>query len=289
VRDEAVPQGGAELKCPSCGAVFVAHPPKHSEEEIATAVERITKAKDAAEARVGELERKVADADRRALEAEARVQQLEAQIIVLRSEIQGVQQDAMSRVGPLEGEVQRLRDEAARLAVRANAAQDAEMRILQMTEEVARARAAANHAPEVQRLTDELLSAQKTTGRLYTDLEVERQNAQRLEGEVLSLQQQLQHGAGKSNGTDIAMQLEVERLKDELARVSASLGATNPQGISPTLMNLVAAVGPMLWGLEQAIKYLEPYGASEAALASHVKQLQLLEKVLQRLSKESQQ
>ena len=50
---------------------------------------------------------------------------------------------------------------------------------------------------------------------------------------------------------------------------------------------LVSAVGPMLWGLEQAIKYLEPYGANEAALAAHVRQLQLLQVVLQRLQKEA--
>ncbi|HEY4221371.1 MAG TPA: zinc-ribbon domain-containing protein, partial [Myxococcota bacterium] len=84
VRDEAVPQGGAELKCPSCGAVFVAHPPKHSEEEIGAAVDRITKAKDVAELRLKDVEREKAELERRAHEAEARTQQLEAQIIVLR-------------------------------------------------------------------------------------------------------------------------------------------------------------------------------------------------------------
>ena len=260
VRDEAVPPGGAELKCPSCGAVFVAHPPKHSEEEIATALDKITKAKDAAEARVAELERALADNERRAYEAEARVQQLEAQVIVMRSELQGAQVDARALVQPLEIEVQRLRDENARLLVRANAAADNEVRVLQMTEEVARARAAANHAPEVDALKEELLSAQKTTGRLYTELDVEKQSAQRL-------------------------QEEVERLRNDLqsaARMTPSSG-----GIPGNLAGLVAAVGPMLWGLEQAIKYLEPFGANEAQLAAHVKQLQLLEKVLQRLAAES--
>ncbi len=277
VRDEAVPQGGAELKCPSCGAVFVAHPPRHSEEEIATAVDRITKAKDVAEARVAELERAVADAERRALEAEAHVQQIEAQMIVMRSELQGVQTDARAQLQPLEDEVQRLRDEIARLSVRASAAQDAELRVLQMTEEVARLRTAANHAPEVDRLKEELLSAQKTTGRLYTDLEVEKQNVSRLEAD---LQQLRDKPAGDG------LQDEVQRLRDELQRSAQSLAASSP-GVPSDLISLVSAVGPMLWGLEQAIKYLEPFGANEAALAGHVKQLQLLEKVLQRLAQES--
>ena len=39
---DALAQGGAELKCPSCAAVFVAHPPKHSDSEIQSAVEKMT-------------------------------------------------------------------------------------------------------------------------------------------------------------------------------------------------------------------------------------------------------
>lgn len=276
VRDEAVPVGGAELKCPSCGAVFVAHPPKHSEEEIATAVERITKAKEAAEQRLAEIEGARAELERRAAEAEARAQKLDAQVVVLKSELVGLQSEARSLMVPLEAEVARLRDENVRAMARANAAQDAEMRVLQLTEELARARAAANHAPEIQRLTEELQSAQKTTGRLYTDLDVERQNVARLEAELQRL---------KAQPVDGEVTQEVKRLKEELARASqqsASNGSSNA-----SVNALVSAVGPMLWGLEQAIKYLEPYGANEAALAAHVRQLQLLQVVLQRLQKES--
>ena len=279
VRDEAVPPGGAELKCPSCGAVFVAHPPKHSDEEIASALERITKAKDLAEKKLLEADaasvdsdRRLNDAERRAREAEARVQQLEAQLIVLRSELQGMQVDARSQFAPLESELARLRDENARLMVRANGAQDAEMRLLGLTEDLARARAAANHAPEVERLNDELFSAQKTTGRLYTDLEEAKNSVQRLEAELARAK-----NGGASSG-------EVQRLRDELARAAQM---TPGGGIPGNLGALVSAVGPMLWGLEQAIRYLEPFGANEAALAAHVKQLQLLEKVLQRIAKDS--
>lgn len=281
VRDEAVPPGGAELKCPSCGAVFVAHPPKHSEEEIGAAVERITKAKDAAEQRLAEVETIRAELERRLGEAEARAQKLEAQIVVLKSELAGQQNDARNALGPLEAEVARLRDENARAMARANAAQDAEMRVLSLTEELARARAAANHAPEVQRLTEELQSAQKTTGRLYTDLDVEKQNVARLETEL----KVARANASKVSGADGEVTAEVKRLKEELARAQQSASAA-PGG---NLGALVSAVGPMLWGLEQAIKYLEPFGANEAALQAHVRQLQLLQVVLQRLQKESAQ
>ncbi|HEY4221398.1 MAG TPA: hypothetical protein VGO62_08645, partial [Myxococcota bacterium] len=195
-----------------------------------------------------------AELERRAHEAEARTQQLEAQIIVLRSELQGAHVDVRALVGPLESELQRLRDENARLLVRSSSAADAEVRVLQLTEDVARARAQANHAPEVERLTEELLSAQKTTGRLYTDLDVEKQT--------------------------------VARLHEELRQRTEAI-PKNGAAVSDNLLSLVSAVGPMLWGLEQAIKYLEPFGAGEATLQSHVKQLQLLEKVLQRIAAES--
>jgi hypothetical protein len=116
------------------------------------------------------------------------------------------------------------------------------------------------------------LSAQKTTGRLYTDLEVEKQNVARLVDEA------------RNRGDSKALESEVARLRDEL---SQRLRATPSGGVPGNVAALVSAVGPMLWGLEQAIKYLEPFGASEAQLAAHVKQLQLLEKVLQRLATES--
>ena len=239
VRDEAVPVGGAELKCPSCSALFMAHPPKHSDVEIASAVDRITKAKEGAEQRVVVVEREHAALERRAHDAEARVQQLEAQL------------------RPLEAELQRLRDDAARTSARASNAADAEMRSLQLQEELARARAAANHAPEVQRLTEELQSAQKTTGRLYTELEIEKQNAERLTAE----------------------------LRDH--KTAWTTVVTPGGGISGSVAALVSAVGPMLWGLEQAIKHLESTQTGDPAMANHLRQLLLLQGVLQRLARES--
>jgi predicted Zn finger-like uncharacterized protein len=287
VRDEAVPPGGAEFKCPSCGAVFVAHPPKHSEEEIGAAVERLTKAKDAAEARVAELdaekkeiERRAMDAERRAGEAEARLQQLEAQIIVLKSELAGAASDLRAQMQPLEAEIQRLREDNARAVARANANADAEARVLSLTEELARARAAANHAPEIQRLTEELQNATKTTGRLYTELEVEKTTVARLEAENNFLKAR---GTGDSGRAD-QLTAEVQRLKDEIARLQASSSSAGGAPPSSSVTSLVAAVGPLLWGLEQAVKYLEPFAASEPTLATHVRQLQILQAVLKKLN-----
>lgn len=273
VRDEAVPQGGAELRCPTCNAVFMAHPPKHSEGEIAGAVDKLTRAKEAAEQKLAEveqrraeLEHRLVDADRRAQEAEARQQQAEAQVIVLTSELQGMQAEARGAVTPLENEIGRLRDELQRVGARAATAADAEGRILQLTEELSRARAAANHAPEIARLNDELQSAQITTGRLLTELEAERQK----------------HGSSDADALRIAeLQGELMRLRDDLSRAGPRTGA------SQNLMSLIAAVAPMLWGLEQALQYLEPFAGNEAALAGHVRQLQLLHGVLKRLAQEA--
>ncbi len=262
VRDEAVPAGGAELRCPTCNAQFMALPPKHSDNEIAGAVEKLTRAKETLEQRLSEQEHRRADAERRAQEAEARLQQTEAQLIVLQSELQGARTDARAREVPLENEVVRLRELLQRVAARATAAADAEARILQLTEELARARAAANHAPEVARLTDELQSAQITTGRLLTELEAERQK----------------HGDLARLGE---LQQEVARLRDELSRA----GPRN--AVPPNLASLVAAVAPMLWGLEQALQYLEPFAGNELALANHVRQLHLLHGVLKRLAAEA--
>ena len=273
VRDEAVPQGGAELRCPSCNALFMAHPPRHSDNEIAGAMDKLTRAKETAEHRLAELEgrrtdtdRRALDAERRAQEAEARLQQAEAQVIVLNSELQGARGEARGAQAPLENEIVRLREELQRLAARANHAAEADARVQQLTDELVRARAAANHAPEVDRLTDEIQSAQITTGRLLNELEAERQK----------------HASADSDARRVhELQQELARLRDDLSRA----GPRN--AVPPNIASLVAAIAPMLWGLEQTLQYLEPFAGNEAALANHVRQLHLLYGVLKRLTEEA--
>lgn len=295
VRDEAVPAGGAELKCPSCGAVFVAHPPRHSEEEIAGALERVTKARDAAEARVSALEgekqaieQQLVEYKRHGQEMAGRAQQLEAQILVLQSELGAAGAAQQAALQPLEAEVARLRGELARAVEQAQGATAAELRAAKLAEELAKIQAAAAaQAPELKRLADELLGAQKTAGRLYTELDQEKSHVARLQAELAAAQSR---PAG--DGAQVEqLRTEVQTLREELARASASSAtakATNGSAPPADLVTLVAAVGPMLWGLEQSITYLEPYGASEPTLASHVRQLQLLQAVLKRLASAAQ-
>ena len=50
------------------------------------------------------------------------------------------------------------------------------------------------------------------------------------------------------------------------------------------IRSLVAAVGPMLWGLEQSVDHLGAMAASDTALIPHVQKLRLLQAVLKRLT-----
>jgi len=205
VRDEAVPTGGAELECPSCKAKFLAHPPKHSGEEIASAMEKLTRAKEAAEKRLGELDATRADFEKRIHDAERKVVELDGKNRSLEAQLQQQKSDLATA-----------RDGAVRAQVRAKAGADSESRVLHLTEELARAKALGN--PELVKLREDLGNSQKNVA----------QNAE--------------------------------------------------------LLQLVRAVSPMLWGLEQAIAHLESKGTADAALTAHVRQLQLLQAVLKKLT-----
>jgi serine/threonine protein kinase len=73
---------------------------------------------------------------------------------------------------------------------------------------------------------------------------------------------------------------EVQRLKAEVARLEEKIVSLS--SLSPSA-SLIGAVGPLLWGLEQAIAHLATPAAADATLAQHVRQLQLLHAVLKRL------
>ncbi|MDP2342805.1 MAG: serine/threonine-protein kinase [Deltaproteobacteria bacterium] len=72
---------------------------------------------------------------------------------------------------------------------------------------------------------------------------------------------------------------EVARLQAEIARLEAKLMASS----SSSAAGLISAVGPLLWGLEQAIAHIASLAPAEATLGNHLRQLQILHAVLKRL------
>ncbi len=287
VRDEAVPAEGAQLQCPTCQSVFVAHPPKHSESDFKDAVERLTAARDQAEQRAADLDGRTAQAESRAATAEARARELEAQLQMLRAEMTSARDDAVKRMRGREEEIARLADETSRMKERLRQLTEVEIRSGKVHEELAQLRSTVAHQGDVHmenaRVKEELLLAQRTTARLHQDVD----SAQKV---VAALQNELQaaHGQAVSPGVVQELEGEVRRLRDQLAAAALS-PSSGGDATKNHLLGLIAAVGPMLWGLEQAIKYLEPFASNEPALAGHVRQLQLLCGVLTRLHRESAQ
>ena len=374
VRDEAVPSGGAELQCPSCSALFVAHPPKHTDHELTAAIERLTAARDSAEARSGELERARtesehraaeheqrtaelgrraaenelralaaerkaaeletrllqadkghADDEKRALDAELRITEGERALLEADRKLTDAEKrlvdverngpdrdrrdveadrrvsDATKRVTAAESRAQKLEAElAARVSGADQREQAREAELARLREELLRAPSRARgtdvegNSVEVARARDELANAQKTAGRLYAELEAAQQTIGRLKDDLRAANDKpsTPHSPfASTNGVGAAkaveqLQAEVARLRDQLA-AAVGMSDEGPPVRGTNLQALIAAVGPMLWGLEQCIKYLEPFTTGEPALAGHVRQLQLLCGVLTRLHRES--
>ncbi len=73
---------------------------------------------------------------------------------------------------------------------------------------------------------------------------------------------------------------DVQRLEDEVGRLEAKLTALS--AAQAPVAGLIGAVGPLLWGLEQAITHLSTL-SSDPATANHLRQLKILQAVLKRL------
>ena len=242
VRDEAVPPEGAELQCPTCNAHFVAHPPKVDADQLAGALEKVTRARDVAEARVQELGGQLAagaDAHRR------------------------------------------LQDEVTRLRAGAIDAADAQRRL---TDEVARLRATTVDGAELALAKQQLFEAQKKQKTTAAEVDVANSLIATLQTEVNSLRAQSAKSAGLTQVTQraTALQAELDLVRSQLEEAQRAPRTSSP--VSPELSGLIGAVSPMLWGLEQALVYLEQFAGTEPTLAGHVKQLRLLQKVLTRLA-----
>lgn len=213
VRDDAVPAEGAQLRCPECSTMFLAHRPAHDDRELTDAIERLTKQNHEAETRVRDLEKRVRD-----VTAEAERQ---------KAEFRRLNEEAGHALSLRDRELADLRAELARRA--------------------------GNQA-EIDELKEALINAQKVSGRLTNELDTQR-------GIIAHLQ-------------------------DELIRARQAQAAAPPvpsHAPNEQVLSLVEAVSPLLWGLDQAIHYLEPFAASEPTLAGHVRHLQLLAGVLKRL------
>jgi predicted Zn finger-like uncharacterized protein len=242
VRDDAVPAAGAQLRCPKCSTLFLAHRPAQKDKELTDAIDRLTRAREEAEAETRDLEKRLQDqkleAERqraeftRANEVAGRaLAQREQEITQLWTEL------AQARGSEGAGDKSRLFEmKVAELATKLQAAND----------ELAALRAHPDASAQAQRLTEALDSAQKVVERLTNEL-------------------------------DSAKEV-IDNQRAELSRLSLEAGA------DAQLVSLVGAVSPMLWGLDQALRYLEPFAVSEPALAAHVRNLQLLAGVLQRLT-----
>jgi predicted Zn finger-like uncharacterized protein len=248
VRDEAVPPEGAELQCPTCSAVFVAQRPKVDADAVAGALEKMTRAREAAELRVLELEKELAAAKAGA-------------------------DELMRRGGSKEVELARALDDAARADARAQAA---EQSVRRLTEEVSRSRVVAGDQAELLSVKQQLFDAQKRQRGLQAELEVANALVASLQTDVTVLRSNNSVAAQSDAAKKIAaLQAELETLRAQADMVEVPSSQTQ---------SMIAAIGPMLWGLDQSVAYLEHFAGNEPTLAGHVKQLRLLQKLLQKLA-----
>lgn len=319
VRDEVVPAEGAQLKCPECGTLFVAHPPKHSDGELREALERVTTAKETAEKDLDELRRelertrKEAAKAREVLEAEsARFRRegelIRPELVRLEGEVQKLKEDLQrERTDSL-----RLREEATALRSRADVTSEKDQRILALERELTLAREQLQGQQderaqmtrlreEVSRLHEELARARvakidvdqsKELSELKDQLSLAQKTVGRLTTELETAQEligrqqvelrALKEAKASASPDDTA---RVHQLEGEIARLKEQLSRS--QGSDPKnqqLAALIAGVTPMLWGLEQSIDHLEPLSRERPDLSGHLRHLQLLRGVLKRLS-----
>jgi len=248
VRDEAVPPEGAELQCPSCNSIFMAHPLKTEVDGANVALEKMTRARDAAELRVLELENELSA--------------------------------AKAAIDSKDIDVSRARADAARADARIAAA-DASVR--RLSDEIARSRAAGD-AAELLAVKQQLFETQRRQKSISADLDVANTLVASLQTEMTALRSSRSSTGGP--GADAtrqiaALQTELEALRTQTAKTSSSSSSSSS---SSQTQSMIAAIGPMLWGLDNSITYLEQFAGNEKTLAGHVRQLRLLQKVLQRLA-----
>jgi predicted Zn finger-like uncharacterized protein len=308
VRDDAVPTEGAQLKCPECATMFLAHRPAHDDQELAGAIERLTEARDAIQGELHEAEKKLkdvqADAERKQKELLAANEAAGRALAARDKELQEALAQAAASRGTAEhsasllaqvGQLQQQLDTANRM--RAEATRPFEQKVQELARELQAARDEADrlklsgsvpapvtvgtpalgNSSELQEARTQLLSAQKLAGKLTHDVDVARREARSAKDRADDLERQLAAASG-GGAKNSVLEQEVQRLKEQLAT------AAGGGDMAPEVATLVGAIAPMLWGLDQAIDYIEPFAQNEAALGTHVQKLKLLAGLLKRLA-----
>ena len=259
VRDEAVPAGGAELECPSCKEVFIAHPPRRDDPELAALADKMQRQKEHADQQLHDLESSLQRTLAAKDELSRRLQE---------KDVDNARVEA--RAIAAEGSVNRLTDELRRHQQRASLG--------------------AGDAAELVAVRNQLLETQRRERMLSADLEVANTLVSSLQIEMNALRARApSQSFSRPQEISLIAQQRIDGLTTEILALRQQLvdagdrGSSSSSPMSPAIRSLIAAVGPMLWGLDQSVGYLEQFAANEATLANHVKQLRLLQKVLQRL------
>lgn len=281
VRDEAVPPGGAELECPTCKAIFVAHPPRREDPEVTALAEKLVRQKEQSDKRQRELEASLSRTLATKEELTRKLQDRELELARLEAQLT----EAQRRVDDKQSEL--VRSEAR--------AQTAEASLLRLGDELRRTEAQLAtvdaNGEELTSVKLLLLETQRRERQALADIAVANQLVASLQAEVgLAAVRAPSSTFGPGLGADHSQQIaqlnaEITQLQERLSSSTASStsSTSSADASSAQLRSLVAAVGPLLWGLEQSLAYFEQFAGNEPALANHVRQLRLLQKVLQRL------
>jgi chromosome segregation ATPase len=225
---------------------------------------------------------------------------------------------AEDRAAAVEGDsASTLRQQAATIAALERDLQQRQQSLVEsaaaqanLAEQLAAAQASAEqHTSTLAELQRDLAAARATAG--SAGLETEAALAalrleadtmqQRLQGQVLQLQSQLVEAQAQleraTAGSAAADALRAERdaltarvttLEASLAEARAAAGAPSAADAAlATVRSLLQGVDPLRWGLGSAIDYLSSFEGNDQGLASHVRNLRLLQATLSRLATES--
>jgi predicted Zn finger-like uncharacterized protein len=312
VRDDAVPHEGAQLKCPECAQLFLAHRPKTHDSQLVEAIERLTEANEAAETTVHDLKKQLGasqaefekaktefdrsneQAGRALAQRDHEIADMRRELEKLRSENESMRQQTAQQTQHAQGQAALVssRDQQVRALTQQNDQLNQQSQTLNQQIGQLRARAEQLDAQlELLRsappplaasggnteLRDQLSKAQTVAGRLTSELDTARRTIDKQNADLARLQQ----GGAAATPTNPLLEDEVARLREQLA---AAQSAPPSAGADPQVMGLISAVAPMLWGLDQTVTYLEPFAASQPELGGHVRQLQLLAGMLHKLA-----